>query len=120
MECDGGSCGQWQMPRHWIVGHWLERTDGSLRIRENQTGRGPGRVAPVSSPDKPSGVLQGEGCCALGFCPVGSRNEAGADRGSGCFGNRRTGWQDPGSGVVGLGGAAWHGSAYYVQECGPG
>src|ERR1700729_3404918 len=116
MEGDGESRGQWQMPRHWIVGHRLERTDGTLRVSENQTSRGPGGVASVSSASRPSGVLQGEGCCAFGFRPVGSRNEARAARGSGCLGNCRTGWQDAGTGVVGLGGAAWNGSAYYVQE----
>jgi len=35
------------------------------------------------------------------------------------FGNRRASWQDAGTGAVGSGGAAWHGSAYNAQNCGP-
>ena len=96
----------------------FERTVAHLRIRENQASRGPSGIASVSAGNRASGILQGEGHRVLGFCAIGSRNEAGAARRSSHFGNCRTSWQDAGTGAAGLGGAAWHGFAYHAQNCG--
>jgi hypothetical protein len=42
-----------------------------------------------------------------------------AARRSSHFGNCRTSWKDASTSAVGLGGAAWHGSAYNAWDCGP-
>jgi hypothetical protein len=78
-----------------------------------------GRSTSVPARNGASGILQGEGRCVFGFCAIRSRHEAGAARRSRCCGNCRTSWQDTGTGPVGMGGAAWHRSAYHAQDRGP-
>jgi hypothetical protein len=98
--------------------HQLRRTETHLCISENQASRGPSGIASVSAGNGTAEILQGQWHCVLGFCAIGSRDEAGIARRSSDFGDRRASGKDAGTGAAGLGGAARHGFADHAEDCG--
>src|SRR5208282_4470540 len=82
-------------------------------------GRGSSRSTSVPAGNGTFEVLQGGGHRVSSVRAIGSRNKAGAARRSSHFGGCRTSRQDAGTGPAGLGGATWHGVAYYTQDCSP-